>query len=94
MRDSRAGHQRGGAGRHQGNVLSFFLTLVTGPRRSSSLQLSDTRVSEPQIRARLGTTWYFFLFFTLVAVPTRSLSLKLGDTGGYEHQGLRLTRVD
>ena len=29
----------------------FFFTLVTGPRRSLSLKLSDTRVYEPQIRA-------------------------------------------
>jgi len=28
--------------------------LVTGPVRSLSLKLSDTRVYEPQIRARLG----------------------------------------
>ena len=34
----------------------FFFTLGTGPRRSLSLKLSDTRVYEPQIRARLGTT--------------------------------------
>ena len=34
----------------------FFFTLVTGPTRSLSLKLSDTRVYEPQIRARLGTT--------------------------------------
>jgi len=34
----------------------FFFTLVTGPRRSVSLKLSDTRVCEPQMRARLGTT--------------------------------------
>ena len=34
----------------------FFFTFVTGPRRSLSLKLSDTRVYEPQIRARLGTT--------------------------------------
>ena len=34
----------------------FFFILVTGPRRSLSLKLSDTRVYEPQIRARLGTT--------------------------------------
>jgi len=27
----------------------FFFTLVTGPRRSLSLELSDTRVYEPQI---------------------------------------------
>jgi len=34
----------------------FFFTLVTGPRRSLRLKLSDTRVYEPQTRARLGTT--------------------------------------
>ena len=34
----------------------FFFALVRGPRRSLSLKLSDTRVCEPQIRARLGTT--------------------------------------
>ena len=28
----------------------FFFTLVTGPRRSLRLKLSDTRVNEPQIR--------------------------------------------
>ena len=32
----------------------FFFALSTGPRRS--YQLSDARVYEPQIRARLGTT--------------------------------------
>jgi len=32
----------------------FFFTLVTGPRRSLSLELRDARVYEPQIRARLG----------------------------------------
>ena len=36
--------------------LLFFFTLVTGPRRSLSLKLSDTRVYAPQMRARLGTT--------------------------------------
>ena len=30
----------------------FFFTLVTGPGRSLRLKLSDTRVYEPQIRAR------------------------------------------
>jgi len=29
----------------------LFFTLVTGPRRSLSLKLSDTKVYEPQIRA-------------------------------------------
>ena len=33
----------------------FFFTLVTGPRRSLSLKLSDTRVYEHQIRAALAT---------------------------------------
>ena len=37
----------------------FFFTLVTGPIRSLSLKLSDTRVYEPQTRARLGTTARF-----------------------------------
>ena len=36
--------------------LFFLFTFVTGPRRSSSLKLSDTRVCEPQIPARLGAT--------------------------------------
>jgi len=39
----------------------FVLTLVTGPRRSLSLKLRDTRVHEPQIRDRLGTTAQRFL---------------------------------
>jgi len=39
----------------------FFFTLVTGPRRSLSLKLRDTRVYQPQIRtgtcsASLGST--------------------------------------
>ena len=37
----------------------FFFALVTGPRRSLSHKLSDARVYEPQIRARLGTTAHF-----------------------------------
>ena len=36
-----------------GPLLYFFFTLVAGPRRSLSLKLSDKRVYEPQIRARL-----------------------------------------
>ena len=34
--------------------LLFFFALVTGPRRSLSLKLSDMRVYEPWIRDRLG----------------------------------------
>ena len=45
--------------RSQRGAFFFFFTLVTGPRRSLSLKLSDTRVYEPHIRARLGTTTHF-----------------------------------
>ena len=34
-------------------LLNFLFVLVTGPRRSLSLELSDTRVYEPQIRAHM-----------------------------------------
>jgi len=37
----------------------FLFTLVAGPRRSLNLKLSDARVCEPQIRARLDTTTQF-----------------------------------
>ena len=33
--------------------------VLSGPSRSLSLKLSDTRVYEPQIRARLGATAHF-----------------------------------
>ena len=36
-----------------GGTLLLFFTLVTGPRRSLSLKLSDTRVYEPQIDTSL-----------------------------------------
>ena len=38
------------------DVSSSSLTRITGPRRSVSLTLRDTRVYEPQLRARIGTT--------------------------------------
>ena len=38
----------------------FFFALVTGPKRSLSLDLGDTRIFEPQIRACLGTTAHFY----------------------------------
>jgi len=51
-------------------LLFFFFTLVTDPRRSLRLKLSDTRVYAPQIRARLGTTAseyiYIYIFCLLV----------------------------
>jgi hypothetical protein len=40
---------------HNKKILFFFFTLVTGPRRSLSLKLSDTRVYAPQIRGDRGT---------------------------------------
>ena len=40
-------------------LLFLFFSLIAGPRRSLRLKLSDTRVYEPQIRARLGTTTRF-----------------------------------
>ena len=46
----------------------FFFTLVTGPRRSLSLKLCDTRVYEPYIRARLGTTGVRFAIAGEIAV--------------------------
>ena len=54
-----------------GERFVFFFTLVTGPRRSLSLHLSDTRVYEPQIRARLGTTTHLceVVVLKLRAVP-------------------------
>ena len=36
------------------HVFLYFFTLVTGLGRSLNLKLSDTRVYEPQLRARLG----------------------------------------
>jgi len=36
-----------------------FFDIVTGSRRSLSLKLSETRVSEPPKRARLGTPTHF-----------------------------------
>jgi len=52
-------------------IFFVFFTLVTGPRRSLSLKLSDTRVYGPQIRARLGTTAHFcgVVVLELRAVP-------------------------
>jgi len=40
-------------------VFFFSFSLVAGPGRSLILKLSDTRVYEPQIRARLGTASHF-----------------------------------
>jgi len=75
---------RGGVSYEQGNPVAqtetprgvfffFFFTLVTGPRRSLRLKLSDTRVYEPQTRARLGTTAHFceVVVLKLSAVPAR-----------------------
>ena len=55
----------------------FFFTLVTGPRRSSSLELSDTRVYEPQIRACLITTAHFCEVVALELRAARSMGMLL-----------------
>jgi len=46
-------------GRDKTQVFFFVFTLVSGPRRSLSLKLSDARVYELQIRAHLVTTAHF-----------------------------------
>ena len=48
--------------------LFVFFTLVTGPRRSLSLKVIDTRVIEPQILARL-------VYKSMVNNPLRDTSL-------------------
>ena len=45
--------------RERDTYFFFVFTLVTGPGRSVSLKLSDTRVHEPQIRAHPVTTAHF-----------------------------------
>ena len=78
-------------------ALTFFFTLVTGPRRSLSLKLSDTKVYAPQIRGGTGAfsrgklekrtlRMELAFFFTLATGLRRSLSLKLSDTTVYKPQ--------
>ena len=60
-------------GRSSGtSSVSFLFTLVAGFRRSLSLKLSETRVCEPQIRARLVSTVHFYevVVLRLRAVPS------------------------
>ena len=52
-------------------LISFFFTLVTGPRRSLSLELSDTRVYEPQTEM-LVPTLQTCMFPTLEAEKVQS----------------------
>jgi len=44
--------------RQEAECFFFFFTLVTSPRRSLSLKLSDTRVYEPQIRGGMLPSWF------------------------------------
>ena len=60
----------------------FFFTLVTGPRRSLSLELSDTRVYGPQIRARLGTT---ARFYQVAVLKLRAIPSSLESGGRTKH---------
>ena len=53
-------------GRQRQDIFFFFFTLVTGPRRSLSLKLSDTRVYEqrqdthPAVRALAQSISVYF----------------------------------
>jgi len=58
-------------------IFFFFFTLVTGPRRSLSLERSDARVYEPSIRARLGTTLHFVL-----TCPSGTTNTNVNTTNG------------
>ena len=46
--------EAGDVATYMGDASSFLFTLVTGPRRSLSRKLSDTKVYAPYIRALLG----------------------------------------
>ena len=59
-------------------LIYFFITLMTGPRKSFSLKL---RVYEPQIRARLGTTAHFckvVVRITCAAIPAIKQAILFG----------------
>ena len=60
--------------------LFFSITLVTGPRRSLSLKLSDTNVYEPQMRALLGNHNTTRCFSSSLFLS----SLELSDAQVYE----------
>ena len=57
-------------------------TLVSGPRRSLSLKLTDTRVYEPQIRARLGTTVQFCKAVVLPCINLAACALVSTSVSG------------
>jgi len=59
----------------------FFVTLDTGPRRPSSPELSDTKVFEPYIRARLGTAAHFCKVGQNQLVITRVLDSFTSEPG-------------
>ena len=90
--------------RSPAGLLLFFFTLVTGPRRSLSLKLSDTRVYEPQIRALLGTAGLLplrtttnlgFVHPSTIFFEGSERELLLGDDGGIgapEHFSVKKNR--
>ena len=57
----------------------FFFALVTGPSRSPSLELSDTRVYAPQMRARVGTTAHVCIVAVLELYPMDLHEVELVD---------------
>ena len=68
---------------------TFFFTLVTGLRRSLSLNLRDTKVYEPSIRARLGTTAHFCRVVVL-KLRASGVANEKASVGGKEEAVWRL----
>jgi len=50
-------------------VFFFFVTLVTGPRRSLSLKLSDTRAARVLVERLVGERALGFFFFLITLKP-------------------------
>ena len=78
-------HLRLGLGvQHNSRIISliFFFFLVTGPGMSLSLQLSETGVCWPQIRARLKNNLELFIY--------EGLGVGVGDWGSRVRVRVRL----
>ena len=66
------------------SVFFFIFTLVPGPRRSLSLRLSDRRVYEPRLRARLVTKTHFTqVFFGMDRPPCGARSAVGAPSSGF-----------
>jgi len=92
-----SGYSRRGGGRvHRARgFFFFFFTLVTGPSRSLSLKLSDTRVCEPQIRGfapHLAPTPETLNFQPETRNPIRSAHTRPFEPEASKHQSLTFAR--